>query len=282
MKRSSKLKRPVPDDVLDDIPDCAIDGIQKAVAPLRGTYRQFSFHLCHPYMTGGIPDSKAYSSFGESFRTEITKSKSIIALNAEEKLDLNKRFPNLTLKDLDVLKSLSHAVRTRVEALKKYQACDWMFSSCFSNLSKSNMMFEHDWLHGKFLKEKAALQDSDYNALCRRKKLLKQKARLDGPDYKTLCHQSKLDELGEEFIEKRAALVDKYHDLYQPLYTKRYDIVNGIVDVEGALNEASDRTKEDESSTKEKERGVPDFWLTAFKNKMVIFGNVSARTCLPL
>ncbi|PNX60912.1 nucleosome assembly 1-like protein, partial [Trifolium pratense] len=45
------------------------------------------------------------------------------------------------------------------------------------------------------------------------------------------------DELKEKFFEEKAALEAKYQVLYRPLYTKRYEIVNGITEVEGAANE---------------------------------------------
>ncbi|KAM5579429.1 hypothetical protein ABKV19_009282 [Rosa sericea] len=45
--------------------------------------------------------------------------------------------------------------------------------------------------------------------------------------------QSRHKKLEQQFFEDRAALVDKYHQLYKPLYEKRYEIVNGITEVEG-------------------------------------------------
>ena len=44
--------------------------------------------------------------------------------------------------------------------------------------------------------------------------------------------QSQHDELEAKFFEERAALEAKYQKLYQPLYTKRFDIVNGAVEAE--------------------------------------------------
>ncbi|KAF2606769.1 hypothetical protein F2Q68_00043130, partial [Brassica cretica] len=60
------------------------------------------------------------------------------------------------------------------------------------------------------------------------------------------------DEIEAKFSEEsqRAALEAKYQKLYQPFYTKRYEIVTGVVEVE--------------------EKGVPDFWLTALKNNEII------------
>lgn len=83
--------------------------------------------------------------------------------------------------------------------------------------------------------------------------------------------QSQHDELEAKFFEERAALEAKYQKLYQPLYAKvsylfayfpelvelssftffscfkvigndhiqRYDIVNGVLEVEGVTNEAA-------------------------------------------
>ncbi|KAL0803558.1 hypothetical protein Bca101_096048 [Brassica carinata] len=47
------------------------------------------------------------------------------------------------------------------------------------------------------------------------------------------------DEIEAKFFEEsqRAALEAKYQKLYQPFYTKRYEIVTGVVEVEGAPEE---------------------------------------------
>ncbi|KAK6804906.1 hypothetical protein RDI58_002690 [Solanum bulbocastanum] len=44
--------------------------------------------------------------------------------------------------------------------------------------------------------------------------------------------QSQHVDLEAKIFEERAALEAKYQKLYQPLYTKRFDIVNGFVEVE--------------------------------------------------
>ncbi|KAI4344529.1 hypothetical protein L6164_011744 [Bauhinia variegata] len=82
--------------------------------------------------------------------------------------------------------------------------------------------------------------------------------------------QGQHDELEARFFEERAALEAKYQKLYQPLYTKRYEIVNGVVEVEGA-NETTADTEED------KEKGVPAFWLNAMKNNEVLAEEISER-----
>ncbi|XP_062014003.1 nucleosome assembly protein 1;3-like [Rosa rugosa] len=65
--------------------------------------------------------------------------------------------------------------------------------------------------------------------------------------------------LEQQFFEDRAALVDKYHQLYKPLYEKRYEIVNGITEVEGVKTP-------DQGQEATEEKGVPNFWLSALKN----------------
>lgn len=74
--------------------------------------------------------------------------------------------------------------------------------------------------------------------------------------------QVQYDELEAKFLEERAALEVKYQKLYEPLYTKRYEIVNGLLEVEGFSDEGSDNQKIVQSTG---EKGVPNFWLTAMK-----------------
>ncbi|KAL3644361.1 Nucleosome assembly protein [Castilleja foliolosa] len=77
--------------------------------------------------------------------------------------------------------------------------------------------------------------------------------------------QSQHDELEAKFFDERAALEAKYQKLYQPLYTKRYAIVNGAEVEEGA------------TGAEPEEKGVPDFWLTAMKNNEVLVEEISER-----
>ncbi|KAJ4708666.1 Nucleosome assembly protein [Melia azedarach] len=86
--------------------------------------------------------------------------------------------------------------------------------------------------------------------------------------------QSQHNELEAKFFEERAVLEAKYQKLYQPLYTKRYDIVNGVAEVEGASNEAAMDQEEDKSA---EVKGVPDFWLTAMKNNDVLTEEITER-----
>ncbi|KAL2555242.1 Nucleosome assembly protein 1-2 [Forsythia ovata] len=85
--------------------------------------------------------------------------------------------------------------------------------------------------------------------------------------------QSEHDELEAKFFEERAALEAKYQRLYHPLYTKRYEIVNGIIEVEGGTTDG-EPTKQDEGKDAG-EKGVPDFWLTAMKNNEVLAEEIS-------
>eukprot|EP00262_Sarcandra_glabra_P000349 TRINITY_DN1040_c0_g1_i5.p1 TRINITY_DN1040_c0_g1~~TRINITY_DN1040_c0_g1_i5.p1 ORF type:complete len:380 (+),score=127.66 TRINITY_DN1040_c0_g1_i5:139-1278(+) len=87
--------------------------------------------------------------------------------------------------------------------------------------------------------------------------------------------QSQHDELEAKFLEERAALEAKYQKLYEPLYTKRFDIVNGVVEVEGISNEAAEETPDEEKAAEDK--GVPDFWLTAMKTNEVLAEEISER-----
>ncbi|CAL4947821.1 unnamed protein product [Urochloa decumbens] len=83
--------------------------------------------------------------------------------------------------------------------------------------------------------------------------------------------QSKHDELEAKFIEERAVLEAKYQKLYEPLYSKRYEIVSGVVEVDGITK------SEDETPTEQKEKGVPDFWLNAMKNNEILAEEIQKR-----
>ncbi|OIT21412.1 PREDICTED: nucleosome assembly protein 1;2 [Nicotiana attenuata] len=87
--------------------------------------------------------------------------------------------------------------------------------------------------------------------------------------------QTEHDELEAKFFEERAALEAKYQKLYQPLYTKRFEIVNGVVEVDGATAEAAAADKQEDEDAVEK--GVPDFWLTAMKNNEVLAEEITER-----
>ncbi|KAF8393614.1 hypothetical protein HHK36_021858 [Tetracentron sinense] len=86
--------------------------------------------------------------------------------------------------------------------------------------------------------------------------------------------QGQHDELEAKFFEERAALEAKYQKLYEPLYTKRSEIVKGVVEVEGVTHEAAIDQEEDKAA---EEKGVPDFWLTAMKTNEVLAEEISER-----
>ncbi|XP_075474665.1 nucleosome assembly protein 1;2-like [Primulina tabacum] len=81
------------------------------------------------------------------------------------------------------------------------------------------------------------------------------------------------DDLEANFSEERAALEAKYQKLYQPLYVKRYEIVNGV-EVGGATTDAEPTKQVDNEG---EEKGVPDFWLIAMKNNEVLSEEISER-----
>ncbi|KAL8118758.1 nucleosome assembly protein 1;2-like isoform X2 [Apium graveolens] len=84
--------------------------------------------------------------------------------------------------------------------------------------------------------------------------------------------QSHHDELESKFFEERATLEAKYQKLYEPLFTKRYEIVNGIVEAEGVKSEIASKQE-----GLEKETGVPEFWLTAMKTNEILNEEISER-----
>ncbi|CAL9061130.1 unnamed protein product [Musa banksii] len=87
--------------------------------------------------------------------------------------------------------------------------------------------------------------------------------------------QSQHDELEAKFFEERAALEAKYQKLYEPLYVKRYGIVNGVVEVEGVKDEPTEETPSEDKASEEK--GVPGFWLTAMKTNEVLAEEIQER-----
>ncbi|KAK1430845.1 hypothetical protein QVD17_13890 [Tagetes erecta] len=84
--------------------------------------------------------------------------------------------------------------------------------------------------------------------------------------------QSEHDELEAKYLEEKAQLEAKYLKLYEPLYAKRYEIVNGLTEVEGASN---DNLVDKENNESTKDKGVPNFWLTAMKSNEVLADEIS-------
>ncbi|KAL9239017.1 hypothetical protein vseg_013376 [Gypsophila vaccaria] len=87
--------------------------------------------------------------------------------------------------------------------------------------------------------------------------------------------KSEHDELEAKFFEERRALEDKYEKMYQPLYAKRYDVVNGVVEVDGVSDEPAAEQGEDKPAEVEKE--VPNFWLTAMKTNEVLADSIQEQ-----
>ncbi|KAJ8773883.1 hypothetical protein K2173_009314 [Erythroxylum novogranatense] len=83
--------------------------------------------------------------------------------------------------------------------------------------------------------------------------------------------QSEHDKLEGEYFEERKALEAKYQKLYEPLYMQRYEIVNGVKEVEAAKNESLMGPEDKE------EKGVPNFWLTALKTNGVLADEITER-----
>ncbi|KAH9297284.1 hypothetical protein KI387_028966, partial [Taxus chinensis] len=81
-------------------------------------------------------------------------------------------------------------------------------------------------------------------------------------------------ELETKFFEEKAALEAKYEECYAPIYKKRYDIVNGVVDVEDAKKEKYEESKQESSDLDE---GVPEFWLTAMLNNDILAMQITDR-----
>ncbi|MCD9642817.1 Nucleosome assembly protein 1;3, partial [Datura stramonium] len=85
--------------------------------------------------------------------------------------------------------------------------------------------------------------------------------------------QTQHDQLEASYFEERAVLEAKYQKLYLPLYTKRFEIVNGV-EVDGPATKAATADVEEDNT---EEKGVPDFWLTAMKNNDVLAEEITER-----
>ncbi|KAK1405128.1 Nucleosome assembly protein 14 [Heracleum sosnowskyi] len=84
--------------------------------------------------------------------------------------------------------------------------------------------------------------------------------------------QSHCDELELKFVEEIVALEEIYQKLYKSLYTKRYELVNGIVEPEGVKSENALEHEEGDQ-----EKGVPEFWLTAMKTNEILAKKINKR-----
>lgn len=83
--------------------------------------------------------------------------------------------------------------------------------------------------------------------------------------------QSQYNELEAQFLEERAALEAKFHKLYEPLYNKRYEIVNGVVEAgdEGTVGKETNESAGD--------KGIPHFWLLAMKNNEILAKEITEQ-----
>ncbi|KAK4479065.1 hypothetical protein RD792_014576 [Penstemon davidsonii] len=166
---------------------------------------------------------------------------------------MENKLQDLAGKHTDLLENLSSNVRKHVGVLREIQPLTKMSGN---NKEGFNVADLSSALNAE---DKADL----VNAL---KNKLQDLAGKHSDVLENLSPNTQHDDLEAKFFEERAALEAKYQKLYQPLYTKRYEIVNAVVEVEGSKTEEGTE-----------ERGVPDFWLTAMKNNEVLAEEISER-----
>jgi nucleosome assembly protein 1-like 1 len=75
------------------------------------------------------------------------------------------------------------------------------------------------------------------------------------------------EDLMKEYLKERAQLETKYHQLAQPLYEKRKNIIVGHVDVDD--NERKGHQQEQSEGETTTEKGVPQFWVVAISQMPV-------------
>lgn len=119
--------------------------------------------------------------------------------------------------------------------------------------------------------------------------------------YSLKAIQKQQMDLEPEFQRELLELEKKYAAKYQPIYNHRRDIINGVVEpteeeietgkqIEkelGAyedeeedapkLEEIKEEEDEGEGETKEGEKGIPNFWLTAFENLSFLSQTITDR-----
>ncbi|KMZ58994.1 Nucleosome assembly protein 1-like protein 1 [Zostera marina] len=78
--------------------------------------------------------------------------------------------------------------------------------------------------------------------------------------------QNEYNGMEAKYIEERVELDAKYQKLYEPLYAKRFEIVNGASELDGAS-----------SKDNVEEKGVPDFWLNAMKRNELLSDEIHER-----
>jgi len=97
--------------------------------------------------------------------------------------------------------------------------------------------------------------------------------------------QGQYDKLEAKLFEERAALEDKYQKLYEPLCSKRYKIVNGVIESEGVTKQSAYATPSEQKSSgdetaadeKKEQKGLPAFWLNAMKNHEFLAMEIEER-----
>lgn len=92
-------------------------------------------------------------------------------------------------------------------------------------------------------------------------------------------------EIETQFFEEVYKLEKEYHLKFQPLFSKRKEIVNGVVDPKDekpkwkeseSLSNATEDTEDFGDSLKSIKsmpkdvKGIPDFWLTVFRNTAML------------
>ncbi|CAM8907445.1 unnamed protein product [Rhodiola kirilowii] len=89
--------------------------------------------------------------------------------------------------------------------------------------------------------------------------------------------QRQHEELEAKLLEEKAALDAIYQKLYQPLYTKRFEIVRGTVEASGIAYEAAKDQDGNKTEAERPERGMPEFWLRAMKTNYVLSTKITKR-----
>ncbi|XP_047334031.1 nucleosome assembly protein 1;2-like [Impatiens glandulifera] len=72
--------------------------------------------------------------------------------------------------------------------------------------------------------------------------------------------QTEHDKLADKYFEEKETLEKKYQELFKPLYDERYNIVNGIIEIEKVIKMSLKEGGETIEVT-----GVPNFWVNAMK-----------------
>ncbi|KAL0488082.1 nucleosome assembly protein [Acrasis kona] len=80
------------------------------------------------------------------------------------------------------------------------------------------------------------------------------------------------DELKSKMLAEIYQVQKRYHDKYQPLYTRRHEIVSGTKDITEAEKEKAKEVTsggEPGQNADEAAAGVPDFWVTVLSNSEI-------------